>query len=35
MRALAEEMGVGYFDRPDNSGAKAGNLNAALARTRL
>ena len=33
MRALAEEMGVGYFDRPDNKGAKAGNLNAALART--
>ena len=33
MRALAEEMGVGYFDRPDNKGAKAGNLNAAMART--
>lgn len=33
MRALAEEMGVGYFDRPDNEGAKAGNLNCALART--
>lgn len=33
MRELAEEMGAGYFDRPDNSGAKAGNLNAALART--
>ncbi len=33
MRALAEEMGVGYFDRPDNKGAKAGNLNHALART--
>jgi len=33
MRALAEEMGVNYFDRPDNKGAKAGNLNAALART--
>ena len=33
MRALAERMGVGYFDRPDNKGAKAGNLNAALART--
>ena len=30
MRALAEEMGVGYFDRPDNKGAKAGNLNHAL-----
>lgn len=33
MRALAEDMGVGYFDRPDNKGAKAGNLNHALART--
>ena len=33
MRELAEEMGVGYFDRPDNKGAKAGNLNAAMART--
>ena len=33
MRALAEEMGVGYFDRPNNEGAKAGNLNCALART--
>ena len=33
MRELAEEMGVGYFDRPDNSGAKAGNLNHAMART--
>ena len=33
MRKLAEKMDVGYFDRPDNSGAKAGNLNAALART--
>lgn len=33
MRQLAESMGVGYFDRPDNKGAKAGNLNAALART--
>ncbi len=30
MRQLAEEMGVGYFDRPDNEGAKAGNLNHAL-----
>ena len=29
MRALA----VGYFDRPDHEGAKAGNLNHALART--
>ncbi|MBO5565288.1 MAG: cellulase family glycosylhydrolase [Lachnospiraceae bacterium] len=33
IRALAEKMGVGYFDRPDNEGAKAGNLNAAMART--
>lgn len=33
MRALAAEMGVGYFDRPDNSGAKAGNLNHALGLT--
>ena len=33
MRALAEEMGVGYFDRPDNEGAKAGNLNHALGLT--
>ena len=33
MRRLAEEMGVGYFDRPDNEGAKAGNLNHALGLT--
>ena len=33
MRALAKEMGVGYFDRPDNEGAKAGNLNHAMALT--
>ena len=33
MKALAKEMKVGYFDRPDNEGAKAGNLNAAMART--
>lgn len=33
MRALAEELGVNYFDRPNNEGAKAGNLNAALARS--
>ena len=33
MRALASRMGIGYFDRPDNKGAKAGNLNAAMART--
>jgi len=30
MRALAEELGINYFDRPDNKGAKAGNLNHAL-----
>ena len=33
MRELAEELGVGYFDRPDNKGAKAGNLNHAMERT--
>ncbi len=33
MRVLAEELGVTYFDRPNNIGAKAGNLNAAMART--
>ena len=33
MRKLAEELGINYFDRPNNEGAKAGNLNAALART--
>ncbi|WP_081675135.1 cellulase family glycosylhydrolase [Butyrivibrio sp. LC3010] len=33
MRELAESMGVGYFDRPDNKGAKAGNLNNALSKT--
>ena len=31
IRALAAEMGVNYLDRPDNEGAKAGNLNNALA----
>lgn len=31
MRRLAEQMGVHYLDRPDNKGAKAGNLNNALA----
>ncbi len=31
IRALAEQMGVNYLDRPDNKGAKAGNLNNALA----
>ena len=30
MRVLAEELGVNYLDRPDNKGAKAGNLNHAL-----
>jgi len=30
MRALTEELGCRYFDRPDNSQAKAGNLNHAL-----
>ena len=34
MRKLAEELGVNYFDRPDNKGAKAGNLNEALKRTK-
>ncbi|MBP5262180.1 MAG: cellulase family glycosylhydrolase [Clostridiales bacterium] len=33
MRELAEKMGVGYFDRPDNNGAKAGNLNHAMGLT--
>ncbi|MCR5156482.1 MAG: cellulase family glycosylhydrolase [Butyrivibrio sp.] len=33
MRELAEKMHVGYFDRPDNKGAKAGNLNHALGLT--
>ncbi len=33
MRTLAARMGIGYFDRPNNEGAKAGNLNAAMART--
>lgn len=33
MRALAEELGVGYLTRDDNGHAKAGNLNAALSRT--
>ena len=33
MRKLAEEMHIGYFDRPDNKGAKAGNLNHALGLT--
>lgn len=31
MRALATKMGINYLDRPNNKGAKAGNLNHALA----
>lgn len=31
IRALAEKLGVNYLDREDNKGAKAGNLNNALA----
>lgn len=31
--AMADEIGVGYLTREDNKGAKAGNINAALART--
>ncbi len=30
---FAKDVGVGYFSRRDNRGAKAGNINAALART--
>lgn len=30
MRELAKRMGIKYLDRPDNKGAKAGNLNNAL-----
>lgn len=33
MRRLAEEMGVGYFGLPENTDAKAGNLNNALGKT--
>lgn len=33
MEELAELAGAGYLTRPDNSHAKAGNLNAALPRT--
>jgi cellulose synthase (UDP-forming) len=33
MRALAELTGARYLTRPDNSHAKAGNINAALPRT--
>jgi len=32
-RAFCEQAGVGYLTRPDNKHAKAGNINAALART--
>ncbi len=33
MRALCEELGVDYMTRPDNEGAKAGNINHALSKT--
>jgi cellulose synthase/poly-beta-1,6-N-acetylglucosamine synthase-like glycosyltransferase len=33
VRAMAEELGVGYLTRPDNRHAKAGNLNHALQHT--
>lgn len=33
IRRLAREMGIRYIGRSDNTGAKAGNLNNALART--
>lgn len=33
LKALAERLGSGYLVRDDNKDAKAGNLNAALART--
>ena len=33
LRAWCAARGVGYLTRPDNKGAKAGNINAALART--
>ena len=33
MRALAEELGCNYCDRPDNRHAKAGNMNAAVPRS--
>ncbi|TPG59508.1 cellulose synthase catalytic subunit (UDP-forming), partial [Roseomonas nepalensis] len=32
-RAFCEEIGCGYMVRPDNKGAKAGNINHALSRT--
>lgn len=33
LRRWCAERGAGYLTRPDNKGAKAGNINAALART--
>lgn len=33
VRELAEQMGVGYLDREDHEGAKAGNLNHAMSVT--
>jgi cellulose synthase (UDP-forming) len=33
MKALCEELGATWVTRPDNAGAKAGNLNHALARS--
>src|SRR5262249_17403928 len=33
LAALAERLDVGYLTRPNNEDAKAGNINAALART--
>ena len=33
LRQLSKRHQVGYLTRPDNKGAKAGNINAALART--
>lgn len=32
-RELAESMGIHYLDRPDNKGAKAGNLNHAMSKS--
>ncbi len=33
IRRICEELGAKYLTRPDNKGAKAGNINAALPRT--
>lgn len=33
LRHMAEDLGVGYLTRADNAHAKAGNINAAVART--